>query len=177
MSGQIAPYGAAAMANLLTGAVVPVAAATGAAPTWKPGMLWYNTTTSAWNQWNGTAWTTSPTPGTTYLALLTADPVAAGAINLADLTELTTSGYSRQSVTWGAETTEAYPGVVSNTNLLTFGAMGANMTLAVQWAALVTSASGTSTGYFLFSWNGPPIQVTASESITIAIGALVLQDQ
>lgn len=178
IAGQISQYGAMAAANLMSGAVLPVVAAGTSPPTWKPGMLWYNTTTSAWNQWNGSAWVSSPAPGTNYLALLIADPVAGGAVNISDagFIELSIGGYSRQTCAFGAASA-GYPGVCANTAVITFGPITTTMSEPVQWIALVTSASGTS-GYFMYSWAlSTPVQVDASQQIQIGIGQLVIQDQ
>lgn len=173
MAGQIAEFGAAHLANALTGAAVPVVQ--GTAPTWFPGLYWIDTSSgNAVKTWNGSAWVTSP--GARFLALLSADPVAANAVNISDLTEITTAGYSRQSVTFSHATT-AYPSAASNSNLITFGPMTAGMTQAVQWIAMVTVASGT-TGYFLESWLMPTaLQVNASEVIQIGIGELETEVQ
>ena len=109
----------------------------------------------------------------TYIALLTADPT--GLTTIAALSEVTTSGYSRQSVSWGSPTM-AYPSVIANSNLLTFGPMSANMSLPAQWAALVTSSSGTS-GSLLYTWIlENPQQVLATEDINIAAGALTITE-
>lgn len=111
---------------------------------------------------------------TTYLALLTADPT--DAVLISDLSEVTTSGYSRVSMTWGSPSA-AYPSVVSNTNLVTFGPMSANMTIPAQWLALVTAASGTS-GELKYTWTmKEPQQALATQEILIAAGALTITQQ
>lgn len=108
---------------------------------------------------------------TTYLALLTSDPT--GLTTVAALTEDTTSGYSRQTMTWGSPTA-AYPSVIANTNLVVFGPYSANMALAAQWVALVTSASGTG-GSLLYTWTlDAPQQVLSTQEISIAAGALTI---
>lgn len=126
--------------------------------------------------------TTAPAAGSVYnissryLALLVADPVLAGAVNLSDLNELSIGGYSRQPVSFNAATA-GYPGLVSNSSDITFGPISTTMTVPVSWAALVDVPSGT-TGYYLADWNGAtPMQVDASQSIQIGVGSLVLQDQ
>ena len=107
----------------------------------------------------------------TYLALLTADP--SGLSTIAALTEVTTAGYARVAVVWGTPSA-TYPSVVSNTNLITFGPMSANMTLPAQWLALVTSASGTS-GELKYTWIlNAPQQVLATQTVAIAAGALTI---
>jgi hypothetical protein len=110
----------------------------------------------------------------TYLALLTADP--SGLTTVAALSEVTTSGYSRVLMTWGSPTL-AIPSVVANTNLVTFGPMTANMALAAQWLALVTSASGTS-GELKFTWTmDEPEQVLSTQTVDIAAGELTISQQ
>jgi hypothetical protein len=107
---------------------------------------------------------------TTYLALLTADPT--GLTTISALSEVTTSGYSRQTMSWGSPTA-AYPSVIANTNLVTF-TMSANMSLPAQWVALVTASSGTS-GELKYSWTlAEPEQVLATQSVSIPAGALTI---
>lgn len=109
--------------------------------------------------------------GTTYLAACTADP--SSALEVADLTELTTSGYSRVTMAWNSPTA-SIPSVMTNSNLVTFGPMSANMALAIQWVALITSSSGTS-GSLLYTWTlDAPQQVSATQSINIAAGGLAI---
>ena len=81
--------------------------------------------------------------------------------------------------TEGSSTTDwtyvsnGYPATVSNSNLLTF-TYSAAQALPVQWAALVTCASGTA-GLLKYMWTLPQAeQVQNSQSIQIAIGALTL---
>jgi hypothetical protein len=174
---QLSQYGDMQLVNDLAGLTVP--SVQGSAPTWFPGLYWVNTSSgNAVEQWNGTQWVTSPAPGTRYLALLTADPVLGGAVNISDagFVECTTSGYARQSVTF-SEASAAYPSASSNTNLVSFGPFSATMLAPVQWVAMVTSASGT-TGYFLASWNMPvALQVDTSQYIYVGVGSLLLQGQ
>lgn len=173
MAGQIAEFGAAALVNHLSGQAIPVVAAS--PPSWFPGLYWIDTSSgNAVKTWNGSAWVTSA--GSRFLALLSADPVAAGAVNISDLTEITTAGYSRQAVTF-AHSSTAYPSSASNSSLITFGPMSAGMTNAVQWVAMVTVASG-SVGYFLMSWLMPTsVQVNSSQSIQIGANQLVIENQ
>jgi hypothetical protein len=179
---QLAEVGDQGLVNTLSGNAVPVASAVGSPPTWIPGLYWYNTTASAFQEWNGTAWVTSPAPGARYLALLTADPVLGGAVNITDpgFVELTTSGYARQLATF-SNATAAVPAVSANTNLITFGPMSSSMLIPVQWVALVTESTTelvSPYGQFLASWNlSAPVQVNASQQIQIGIGQLVLQGQ
>lgn len=111
---------------------------------------------------------------TTYLALLTADP--SGLSTIAALSEVTTSGYARVAMTWSAPSA-SIPSVISNTNLVAFGPMTANMALPAQWLALVTSASGTS-GELKYTWSmDNPEQVLATQTVNIAAGALTINLQ
>jgi hypothetical protein len=177
MGSQLAQYGDMSLVNDLAGLNLPVIqSGTPSAPA-SPNIYWVNTGSSnALNQWNGTSWVTSPAPGARYLALLTTDPVAGGAVNISDagFVECTTSGYSRQLVTF-SNASAAYPSASANTNLITFGPMSSSMLAAVQWVAMVTSSSGTS-GYFLASWSlVSPVQVNATQTIQVGIGQLQLQ--
>jgi hypothetical protein len=178
---QLAQFGDMGLVNELAGLTVP--AVQGSAPTWTPGMYWVNTSAgNTINQWqNATGgWQSSPAAGTRFLALLTADPVLGAAVNISDpgFSEMVTAGYSRQIAAF-SQSTATYPASSANTNLITFGPMTNSMLVPVQWVALVTIGSTSSTqGFFLASWNlVAPIQVNASQSIQIGIGQLVLQGQ
>lgn len=106
---------------------------------------------------------------TTYLALLTAAPTDTS--TLATMTEVTTSGYARQSVTWTAPTA-ADPTVTSNSAAITFGPVTVNMASAATHCALVSAASGT-TGDFVMWWTLDFSKTAAAnESIQFAIAAL-----
>lgn len=161
----LAQVGAQTELNSLTGVAIPVVS--NSAPTWVPGMYWINTGSgNSINTWNGVAWVTA---GSNYLALLTADPT--GLTTIAALTEVTTTGYSRVAVSFNAATA-ASPSVTSNSNLIAFGPMTANMTAPASWVALVTVASGT-VGLLLNTWSiTPPQQVSATQTVDIAAGAL-----
>src|SRR5580698_8203931 len=103
MSSQLAQYGDMGLVNDLAGNNLPVIASSAPAAPVSPNIYWVNTSSgNALNQWNGASWVTSPAPGTRYLALLNTDPVAGGVVNITDagFTEMTTSGYSRQAVTF-----------------------------------------------------------------------------
>lgn len=179
---QLVQVGDQGLVNTISGNAVPVASAVGSPPTWIPGLYWYNTTASAFQEWNGTAWVTSPAPGARYLALLTADPVLGGAVNINDpgFVELNTAGYARQQVTF-TNATAAVPALASNTTVITFGPMSSSMLVPIQWVALCTQNTTelvSPYGQFLASWNlTTPVQVNASQSIQIGIGQLVLQGQ
>jgi hypothetical protein len=176
MTGQIAQYGAEATLNHLTGQGVPVVQNT--APTWVPGMVWVNDSTNPpiLYSWNGTSWVSGLSG--LYLALLIADPSTSGsgggpAVLLSDLQEDTTAGYARQSVTFTAASA-AVPSQAQNTAAITFGPYTANQAAPVQWAALVTAASGT-TGILKYTWTLDTVeQVQVSQPIIFPAGALVL---
>lgn len=109
------------------------------------------------------------TSRTVYLALLTAAPTAT--TTLATMTELTGTGYSRQSVTWSAPT--GNPRTTSNTNAVTFGPFSFDPA-SVGWVALVSAASGT-TGDFIDAWSVDTARDGISgDSITVAAGALTI---
>lgn len=86
------------------------------------------------------------TARTTYLALLTSAP--ADTTTLATMAEVTTSGYTRQSVTWSAPAGD--PAETHNTGALTFGPFSADPP-NVTHCALVSASSGT-TGDFIAFW-------------------------
>lgn len=177
MSGQLSQVGAQILANKIAGNVPPFIGTS--APTWVPGLDWINTTSGAvLYTWNGSAWVTGAQDR--YVALLTASPFTSGpgsgpAQQISDLVELTTSGYSRVQVTW-ANATAAYPSVVASSDVLTFGPMSANMTLAAQWAAMVSAATGT-TGLLYYFWQlDTPQQVNISQSIQVPVDSLTLSE-
>lgn len=163
----LAQAGAQVQLNALTGYGVPVVAAS--APPGIVGGYWINTSSgNSVNIWNGSAWVAFTLP---YLALLTADPT--GSSTLAQLAECTDTGYSRIQVAFGPASA-AYPSVASNASLLTFGPFTVNMSLPVQWLALVSVSSGT-TGLLLNSWTiKTPQQVSATQTINIAASALTI---
>ena len=161
----IAQSGAQVQLNAITGYSLPIVASS--APAGFTGGVWINTSSgNSVNSWNGTGWVAASLP---YLALLTADPTGNTAI--AQLSECLDSGYARIQATFGAAT-GASPSVSSNVGLLTFGPFTVNMSLPVQWIAMVSVSSGT-TGLLLNSWTiSTPQQVSATQTINIAAGAL-----
>lgn len=109
------------------------------------------------------------TARTTYLALLTA--AANDATTLASMSELSATGYSRQTVTWSAPTGD--PSSTSNSATITFGPFGTDPA-NVTHCALVSAASGT-TGDFLMFWTLDAAKDAAiNESIEFAASALVM---
>lgn len=107
-----------------------------------------------------------PGARTMYLALLTAAPTDAS--TLATMTEVSTSGYARQSVAFSAPSA-ADPPETHNTATITFGPFSADPPNVTHFA-LVSASSGT-TGD-LVAWgawgtardaaNGDSLQVAAS---------------
>jgi hypothetical protein len=176
VSGQLSQVGAQMLANKIAGNAPP--AIQTSAPTWIPGLDWVDTTSGAvLKTWNGAAWVVGP--ATRYTALLTASPFTSGpgggaAQAISDLVEVTTAGYSRQVVTF-SNAGAAYPSPVSNNAVLTFGPVSAAMTLAAQWAALVTHAPSGTSGLLLYFWQlDTPQQVSVSQSIQVPISNLAL---
>jgi hypothetical protein len=109
------------------------------------------------------------TARTTYIALCTV--AVTDTDTLASITEVTTAGYARQSVTWGAPSGD--PQVSANTNALTFGPFTADPP-SIGFLALVSAASGTS-GDLLYRWTADTARDgITNDSITIAIGALTM---
>lgn len=165
---SVAQTGAQVELNALTKAAIPVVS--NAAPTWVPGLYWVDTSSgNTVKEWNGVSW--SATAATGYLALLTADPI--GQTTISGLSEVTTTGYSRQVCAFSAASS-AYPSQATNSGLITFGPLTANMLVAAAWLALVTVQTGT-VGFLLDTWvMQTPQQVLATQSIDIAAGALIL---
>jgi hypothetical protein len=161
----IGQSGAQVQLNALTNVSIPVVQ--GTAPTGVNGGWWINSSSSyTVNMWNGSAWIAA---ANNYLALLTADPT--GQTTIAGLSECGDSGYARVQVAFTAATA-ASPSIAANSSLLTFGPFSVNMSLPVQWLALVTPASGT-TGLLLDTWTiSSPQQVSATQTINIAASAL-----
>lgn len=169
----IAVEGAQSVLNHLTGAAFPVISSS--APTWIPGMSWVNTTTNppVLYGWNGVSWSPANTGGQ-YVALLTSDP--SGLTTIAQLSECTDAGYTRQQVPFNPATA-AIPSVAANTNLVQYGPFTVNMSLPVQWLALVTTSSGTS-GFLKQTWTlSQQWQVLATQTIDIPAGALTITEQ
>lgn len=169
--GQIGTRGAQATLNLMTGNAVPVVSSS-APSTWIPGQYWINSSSSfAPYEYNGTTWV--PASATRYLALLTADPTQLPAVNITDLSEVTTAGYSRAVVSMSTATAN-YPSVCTDSGTITWGPMTADMLVPALFAALVTVSTGNQ-GLYLYSWPLPsPQQVNTSQFVQIATSELSL---
>lgn len=110
-------------------------------------------------------------PRTTYLALLTAN--VADDVAMTALPEVTTPGYARQAITWGAST-NTRPSTTSNSAVATFGPVSSDMTVPVTYAVLVTVSTGTS-GQILAKWAlDSPQQPVAGQALQIASTKLSL---
>lgn len=123
-------------------------------------------------------------PATGYVALLTVDPSTTSANStdpqLSELTELASTGYSRQVVSWTAASSPSN-GVsqIKNSNLVTFGPFTASngSGTPTTFAALVTASSGT-TGEVIATWEWDvPVIAAQNQSITIPIANVVLTQQ
>lgn len=125
---------------------------------------------------------TPPTTG--YIALLTVDPSTTAVIStdpqMSELTELAATGYSRQAITWTAATSPSGgTSQIQNANLVTFGPFTAanGSGTPTTFAALVTTASGTS-GEVISVWEwDTPVLAPQNQSITIPIANVVLTQQ
>jgi hypothetical protein len=171
VGGQVAPYGAQATLNHLLHLDVPIIGAT--APTsFVAGQYWINTSSTPTPfEYNGTAWVAS-SGVSLYLTLLAADPTLLPAVLISDLVEITTAGMARQPVTMSADP-GGYPGVSTNTGVVTWGPFTADMLQAAKWLALVDVVSGTA-GNFRYSWPIPGQQVNTSQVIQLGTDGLTL---
>lgn len=165
-NGQILEVGAQIALNRLAANVIPVVSST--APTWEPGLYWVDSGHSyTVKEYNGSAWVTAGS--NRYLALAISDPTAA--VDMTGVVEVQTAGYGRQQVLFTAASA-AYPSELSNNATITW-TFTADMLLAAEWVVLVTTASGN-LGWPLYAWQIEPQQVSATQSITAAIGAITL---
>jgi hypothetical protein len=114
---------------------------------------------------------TTLSAATTYLALLTAAP--ADDDTVADLTEYTATGYSRQAVTWSAAALNgSLVPEIDNSAAITFGPFTAGTGATITHCALVTSASGT-TGEVRMHWQLDTSRTPGTnDSLQFAISAL-----
>lgn len=187
MAGQVSQVESQTLANTLGGIVPPliVDGSSNYPSTYTPGqvLIDYSSTPPVLMVWNGTTWVAGPE--TLYIALLTGDPSQASlatpgayAQTVADIAavEDTTAGYARQPITFAPVAGTTYPAQVANTAAITWGPYTAAQASPVQWAAMVTSPSGT-TGLLKYMWTLPaPQQVNVSQSITVGAGAVILTE-
>lgn len=109
------------------------------------------------------------TARTVYLALLTA--AGTDATTPATMTELSATGYARQSVAWTAPSGD--PASTNNSGSVTFGPFLTDPA-NVPYCGLVSSSSGTG-GDFLMYWTLAVAKDAAiNESIQFAAGTLVM---
>lgn len=121
------------------------------------------------NALDGALGRATQTARTTYIALLSAAP--SDTTTLATMTEVSTAGYSRQSVTWAAPSGD--PSSTSNSNVITFGPFTADPP-NITHCACVSASSGT-TGDFVAWWALTNARDGISgDSASFAVGALVL---
>lgn len=170
----VAQTGAQTMLNRLCDVANPAIQST--SPTWFPGLQWINTTTNppVLYVWNGVAWVTQASQGGPYLALCTQDPT--GLTSVSQLAECTDAGYARQAVTF-SQAVAGTPVTISNSSLVQFGPFTVNMSLPVQWVALVTTQSGTN-GFLRQTWTlSQQWQVLATQVLDIPAQGLVITQQ
>jgi hypothetical protein len=114
-----------------------------------------------------------PAAFSTYLALCTAN--IDDDTTMSGLPELTDTNYQRKAITWVAAT-NVNPPVISNSALVTFPGLAADMpsSLAIVAAALVTTSSGT-TGDYLAWWTlSNPITLLTGQQLQISAGKLTM---
>lgn len=136
-----------------------------------------------WTTGTGLGGWTPPT--TLYVALLTADPSILAAIptdpQLNELTELSATGYARQTVSFSSAASPGSGGLsqIQNNTLITFGPFSGagGSSTATTFGALVDHATGT-TGEVIATWQwDSPILAPQNQSITIPINGLTLTQQ
>ena len=110
------------------------------------------------------------TAQTTFLALCTTAPTdtALGA----ELTAPTTNGYSRQTITWTAPMGD--PSSTGNSALITFGPFTADLGIVSHIMLMDVATAGVAANCLAY-WTVDVVKDPANgDSITIAIGALVM---
>ena len=108
-----------------------------------------------------------------YFALITALPAGPKTASLSSYAanEITTAGYSRQEVTWGAPSGD--PSEIPNAAEIVFGPFSADPP-SVQYAFLTDTSIGTS-GNVMAYWEGDAAQDGGTgDSIRIAAGDLAI---
>lgn len=106
-----------------------------------------------------TTWTS---PTTVYLALYTS-----ATSDSAPGTEVTGSGYARQSITFGSPSS----GTIANTNTVTFTVPAATITHCAIWSHV---SSTTTTYYLLHVALSASITTTTGQSISFAAGDITV---
>ncbi|MFI6495886.1 hypothetical protein [Nonomuraea typhae] len=113
-------------------------------------------------------WTTT---FSVYLALMTSS--APDNVGLSSLPEVTTPGYSRQLALFSPATLSR-PSTSSNSSVITFGPMTADMSVPATHVAMVTAQVGT-VGDVLYIWQLDTTQQAVNgQALQIAIGKLTL---
>lgn len=110
-------------------------------------------------------------PFTTYLALCVDLIDDDTAVNV--LPEVTTAGYARTAITWGAAT-NVNPPVIANSALVTFPAVTADMAQPIVSAALMTSNLSGQGDYLAWWILDQPLQLNAGQQIQIAPSQLTM---
>lgn len=117
---------------------------------------------AALNYVTGTALGLGTAPQTMTLALLTAQPPSNPTVG--QLTEVTSTGYARQAITWALATdpTPGQPSVISNSNTLLFGPFTATTGLQypATYCALIGNAYPANTN--LLSANASDVETDAT---------------
>lgn len=128
------------------------------------------TTTGANKMLDALTGRATQTAQTVYLALATTAPTDSALGT--ELTTAGTNGYNRQTVTFNAPSGD--PSSTSNTALITFGPFSADLGIVSHLMLMDVSTAGTATNCLAY-WTADVSKDPASgDSITIAIGALVM---
>jgi hypothetical protein len=116
-----------------------------------------------------------PGARTMYLAIIASGSAPTDATTNTTMVEISETGYARQACAWTAPTA-ATPPSTNNSAVLTYGPLTGTMTVAT-YAALVSSASGT-TGDFVCYWTlTTPRTPVANDSLQAAIASFVMTDE
>lgn len=119
--------------------------------------------------------TATPTPATTYLALITNAPASGADLTMAAETEFSTSdGYARQPITntsgWTGPSS-ASPSVISNALTLTFGPITTAAPGTCTWAILTDAVSGSTSNCIAAFLLTNPRTPLIGDSLTAAAAA------
>lgn len=109
---------------------------------------------------------TGTSPATLYLALATV--ALSDTTTLGTVTEVTTAGYSRQTVAFSAPAGD--PSAIENSATVTFGPFTADPP-SVAYAFVTDAATGT-VGTIYAYWDGTAVDAALNESIQVQAGAL-----